>query len=273
MTDTIASPTGAGSQVIRDPRPLAQLAILLQYRYAKAVTYEDPLWVWTGELQAGGRANPTAKWALIPITRALSLPALLNTSQGPSAILTQAVAQYNSRPESPQFKVTTWELGFHVIPTRVHDESGALVDSSNPLDLVISIPEGERSATEHFQQLCAAVSAASGVTIKLMPPGIRPGSLDQLFAVEPSPFSWGGNDMVARDALSELVLRSATTLSWQLRCQASAQAQDRFCFLNIQPLEVETTDAAGKPITKTLTYDRCGECPHRSGLAPPPPPQ
>jgi hypothetical protein len=35
----------------------------------------------------------------------------------------------------------------------------------------------------------------------------------------------------------------------RLMCQASAQASDRFCVLNVGAIEVAVTDSQGKPVT------------------------
>jgi hypothetical protein len=81
-------------------------------------------------------------------------------------------------------------------------------------------------------------------------------------------FPWGAYSAVARDALLDLFNQSATTLSWRLMCQASAQASDRFCVLNVGVIEVPVTDSNGKPVTDShgkpvmrgLKYDRCRNC-------------
>jgi len=197
---------------------------------------------------------------------------VLDGSQDERTLLSHAVAQFNSQAGAPHFKVTTWKLGFHIIPTIVHDQTGSVRTAANPLDAIISVPLGQRSARDQFRQLGAALSKASDVPIHLIDDSVRPGEFDQLFSTEPSPFVWGGHDMVGRHALAELILRSATSFSWQLRCQPSVKARDRFCFLNIGKVEVESNDSAGKKTTKPLTYDQCAPCPPRRGVVPPPPP-
>lgn len=66
--------------------------------------------------------------------------------------------------------------------------------------------------------------------------------------------------MVARDALINLFQRSATTMLWDLRCRTSAKPEDRACTLNMSMLEITTSDGSGKPVERTLTFDRCGGC-------------
>ncbi len=67
-------------------------------------------------------------------------------------------------------------------------------------------------------------------------------------------FRWGASEMLAREALEDLLSGSATTMTWFLTCAPDAGAQNRqACSLGVSPLAVgdKRTD---------LLLDRCMNC-------------
>jgi hypothetical protein len=56
----------AQSSLVTSPRPLDDAALKLQETCGKAVTYEEPLLTWRGELQAMPARDPEGKWQLFP---------------------------------------------------------------------------------------------------------------------------------------------------------------------------------------------------------------
>jgi hypothetical protein len=85
-------------------------------------------------------------------------------------------------------------------------------------------------------------------------------SFEQHFAAQPARFTWGTSGQSARDAVIGLLERSATTYSWQLRCEDRTTPGDRLCVLNITSVEVTVKDAAEHSFNTTLQYDRCPKC-------------
>ena len=65
--------TFRGSQIVSG-RPLADAAEMLQARYGKAVTYEDPVWQWRGDFKdpAASSNRPGGRGA---VQRTVNLPA------------------------------------------------------------------------------------------------------------------------------------------------------------------------------------------------------
>ena len=252
--------TLSSSRVINDPRPLSEVADLLEQTYAKPITYEESMWVWEGDLQPLG-TDRNAKWGYIPKYEQLVLPGPVSDKQDLGSTLNQIVSAYHNRSEGARFRVIRSSLGFHIVPLQGHDRWGTLGPASSLLDASISVPIEERTASDHMRALCTAVSAATGTELRFFFAVFR-SSFDQLFAAQPGTFSWGVSGSVARDALIDLVNQSATTVSWRLFCQASAQPQDRFCVLNVSPIVVNVVDANGNATKKLITYDRCGKCPH-----------
>ncbi|MGD0869396.1 MAG: hypothetical protein ABSB88_07595 [Bryobacteraceae bacterium] len=267
-----AQQTGAAladdPQTISSPRPLLDLCELIQSWYAKIVTYEDPIWVWRGELESR-RGNENVKWGLFPKARTFSIPASLSPATAPTLslqLLDSFVDLYHRQTDGPRFTVLSSKLGLHIVPTQAYDATGRLTPAVNPLDLVVSVPVASRTPSGHLRALCAQLSASSPVPIEFDASGMVPW-LDQFFAPPQAEFDWGAAPAVAREALIDLLDRSATSLCWKLLCQASAEPGDRLCMLNIRPVQVSVTRPDGETRVVSLQYDRCTKCPP---LPPPP---
>lgn len=248
-----------GPTKITSPRPLAQAAELLQNLYGKVTTYEEPVWVWRGELESMKGRDPETKWGLNPKLQIMTMPQETGTERNLAAIVTRTVDNYNQQISGVKFQMLQSKWGYHIVPAQIHDESGALIPARNLLDAQITVPNQERPPSQHFRALISAVSLSTGIRVLAGVQDFR--GFDRLFRVTPSSFSWGVNGMTARDALIDLLERSATTFSWQLNCQASARAEDRLCALNMSMLEVVVSDTSGQPAKRVLKFDRCGDCP------------
>jgi hypothetical protein len=257
------------SSLINSPRPLADAVQILQATYGKVVTYEESMLTWQGDLEVQGR-DPKAKWALIPRTHAFTMPAVSGSDTDLTRVLENTIAAYHQQTSGIRFKVLSSTLGYHVVPVQGHDENGRSVSATSVLDHIVTVPSEARTAEGHLQALTAAISSTASlpVHINAFPGGGHPDAIDRLFRPRAEVFPWGVSSAVARDALVDLFTQSATTFSWKLKCQASAQARDRFCVLNVGVIEVaETdsqgkpvTDSRGKPVTRGLAYDRCRDC-------------
>jgi hypothetical protein len=256
------------SSLVSSPRPLADAARRLQETYGKVVTYEEPILTWRGELQAKPGRNPEAKWELFPMPQSFLIPKSgLGTDLANA--LENTIAAYHQQTSGTHFQILSSRLGYHIVPIQKHDENGQSVPAISALDQIVTIPSEARSAEKHLLALGAAISSTGPirVVISAVPGSVR--GFDTAFRARPEVFPWGAYSAVARDALVDLLNQSATTFSWSLMCQASAQASDRFCALNLGAIEVAVTDSVGKPITdsqgnpekKVLWYDRCKDCP------------
>jgi hypothetical protein len=160
-------------------------------------------------------------------------------------------------------------MGLHIVPAQYHNARGQLVAAASLLDSHVAVPTALRAASGHFEAVCAAITDAAGTKVNLNAPW-----LDMFFAanavVPPRnaaellpeqdrarySFVWGVPEMPAREALLSLLDSSATTLRWSLLCHPSAKPGDRFCVLNLGPVQVRGTDASGKSTVESLTYDR-----------------
>jgi len=242
-------------------RPVRDVAVWLQRKYGKVITYEEgmPRYKPGLELQA-----PTG--LLFRTPGRLDVSAILAgaNAQNLPDILTAVVAAANTQIPTQHFILKSSKLGFHIIMDKERDQNGAVVDVEPILDAVITVPTEERSIDATFKALADAITLESGTSIDVY--FKQSGAFS---ATEPPVLTWGVESVPARDALISLLQQSATSLGWQLLCQASAQASDEICELNIATVYVlGKARCSEQTVLRPLMYDRCKRCP----TLPPPPP-
>lgn len=253
LSGQVVPPPG---RVVASARPLMSEANRLQHIYGKVVTCEDPVYVWRDELRPLGRG-------FAPSDIAFFRPADSGSEPSAEAALRKILDAYHQQTTGPRFQIVASTYGLHIVPIQVHDERGQFVPARNLLDASVDVPPEERSATEHFNALCAALGSFFGMDIRFFDGSVRLNSttsFEQHFAAQPPRFTWGTSGQTARDAVIGLLERSATTYSWQLRCEDGATPKDRLCVLNIAQVEVTIKDSAGHSFNTTLQYDRCPKC-------------
>jgi len=170
---------------------------------------------------------------------------------------------YKTRPSSRakdtsgiRFQLLSSKPGFHIVPVEAHDSTGKSVLMPSLLDQVITVPSEVRTASQHLRALVAAINKVQPIRLEYGPFGFRPDDVDKAFRAQPPVFQWGVHSTVTRDALIDLLNQSATSMPWHLMCQASAQASDRNCTLNISVIQVLTTDSHGNTEKRPIFFDR-----------------
>ena len=274
--------------MIHSGRPLSDLSLLLEEKYAQPVTYEDPVWLWRGDLSVQGsdERDPLALWLK---NRKFVLPLQVNTSETfkiNMGVLQGIIEAYNRQnADGTQFKIITSYLGFHIVPWQMYNENGKMGPASTLFDVTIQVDAERRMASEHIKEICDAISAASGTSLRMgnnkwldefyAAGGVRPPRFAAKLLDEeqraPFTFLWGSGPTTGREALLALLSSSSTTFSWRLLCQPSAKPENRFCVLNVDPLQVRVLDADGKPVVdeeghvrkRSLSFDRLGKLPTR----------
>jgi hypothetical protein len=182
-------------------RPMDDATAQLEELYGKVVTYEEPP---------------------VPLMQQVFLmPAVGGANSNLPADVNKMVSAWRQQALVPHFRLLTSRLGYHVVPV-----TGAVLDAR------VTVPVKSRTPEEHMRALETAVSVASGTMVDMGGFGMRPGGFDSVFDSYPQPFPWGASHMVARDALVNLLLRSATTFTWHMKCQASPSPFSRLCALN-----------------------------------------
>ena len=166
---------------VRDSMPLAAAAELLQVRLGVPIAYEDAPWVYDGDTMRAVD-NPTVQFPerIPPNTFASALGSLeIKLAVDPNTkvptedfsvvlqrVLNDTVVQHQNRGNPGVFHVVDMsEMGFAIVPTQVRNKKGILTPTSSPLDVRISFPEEERTATETINLIVNKVSKGSGVEI------------------------------------------------------------------------------------------------------------
>jgi len=254
------APTFAGS-TITSSRPLSDAADVLQARYGVPVTYEDPPWAWGGDQETKVLA-PNHKGILIPRARTIPFASGLSPDQTATidVALLRVLEDYHEQGDAPRFRIARSSYGLHLIPETVRDAGGVAAAAKNPLDSIVTVPKGARTASGHFVAICAAAGRAAVLPLQCSIAGLD-NWLERLFgapggtvdwaaphsaSAEGGALDWGASGVSARDALIDLLSHSATTFTWRLYCQPGAKASD-FCVVNLMRVQ-------------SLEFDRCKDC-------------
>jgi hypothetical protein len=227
-----ARPQPSNSSLVTSPRPLEDASRRLQEAYGKVVTYEEPILTWRAELEARTGRNPEERWQLIPPLQSFSMPAI-DAKTDFLSVIENTLKAFHQQSSVIRFQVLSSKLGYHIVPVQMHDETGRSVSTGNILQEVITVPIEARTAKEHLLAIGAALNRVQSVHVDISAVPGNPRGFDEAFRAEPAAFNWGVRSTVARDALIDLLDRSATSFSWRLICQPSAKASDRFCALNV----------------------------------------
>jgi hypothetical protein len=243
--------------------PLEKVADQLMQRYSKPVTYEDPARLSRAEMEVVGAVR--GREVLRVQRHTLVMPQDL-VDKAP-VLSTQVIngildAYHQQNPRQARFRVIESRMGFHIIPTQVHDDNGRLIVAASPFDTEVSVAVEKRTASEHLAALCAAVTAATGVTIEsfnqwfdgyyaangyTIPRTVTPAQRQYML------FEWGTNGRTAREALIHLMDGSGSSQSWTLHCGQTSGRSDDGCIFQMIPLQVG-------PGRMVLSYDRCPNC-------------
>lgn len=264
-------PSVAQDELVTGPRPLRMAADRLQAVWARPVTYEEPLWVHASDISAEG--DPVLRWNGLRVRR-VTIPqgVLGNHDRGRDLAQVRVILAAFNREYAPlQFAAIESGWGLHIVPRAMKDRNGTGAAASSLLDEAVTVPAGERTPMGHVRALATALGQAKGVRVEGSS-GVLGFGVDQLFGQAGSDprFVWGTAGVVkGRDALVDLLSRSATSLSWRLNCQpATTGVTDAYCVLNVDPMRLEVR-RDGRTAMEVLSWDRCVRC---KPLPPPAPP-
>jgi len=253
------------SAVLASGAPLADIRDRLERSTGRVISYEDPILAWSGDLDP---TPYTQRQYLFPRKLSFTAPPELTSEPNLGVALARTLDAYHHQTSGTRFRVLTSKLGYHIVPSEVRDSTGGFAPARNALDSAVAIPNELRTPMGHLLALGSAAGSSLGIQINVVAVPFKVGGFNDAFRSRPEKFSWGAN-AVARDALVDLLLRSATTFSWQLICQAAVSPANRFCALNVKAITVVITNANGQPDERVLWFDRCGDCPPLSEVMPP----
>lgn len=219
--------------------------------------------MWSGDLFTD---KPGVKWSTYPKQRVVQLPTAvvknLDRKQD-STLLAQVVEAANRSGDGPRFAVRTSPFGIHIVPASSADATGRMGPATLLLDQIVTVPAAIRAPIEHLRALAGALTTSTGMQIEANIGAIG-WRFNQFFTGTGNlMFEWGAEQRQAREALIDLLTRSATTFSWRFNCQPAESAQDRFCVLGLVPIMVPRTNSRGELIREMITFDRCKKCPSR----------
>ena len=249
------------SPALVSSRPLSDATARLREVRGKIITYEEPILVWSGDLQTA-LVGPLNREYFYGRIQSFSIPPDVASEPDLALALRKTIEAYHQQTSGTRFQVVTSKLGYHIVPIQAHDHSGVLSPTASLLDSRVYVANQPRTAREHLEALGAAVASATATKLDVSASPFRRQGFDDAFRARPERFAWGAQSAVARDALIDLLDRSATSFSWHLLCDASpSSATPRVCVLNVVTVDVAIRDAKGLPTKVPLLFDRCGDCP------------
>ena len=231
--------------VISDPRPLARVADFLEAKYGWRITYEDPVILYPGDftditaqVRRSGSGPPIYAARRGRIDMRDVLPPVLSAKDDPAVLLQRAIELHNSGGGVGVFRVLRTGDTFHVIPSKIKDVDGKVLEATPLLDTAVTIPEQERTVGETVSAITDAISLATSVTVRSTPMFMRHSGEKIVF---------GASNEPARSALLRLFDSSGNkTTSWLFLCGAG----ERHCTLNVIDIrvEVEAPDGTKKRV-------------------------
>jgi hypothetical protein len=204
----------AGSVTVDDPRPVAAAIEAIEEATGTVITYEDPPTPFgsatTDVTNEISRVAPTGTFrSLIPKGGMLTFN--LPTSATQEATLDSVgnlLRSYNSGRNVATFALVRGSRIAHVVPRNVLGSSGLLEPITPPLDSSIALSAAPRTGVALLQEICDAVSEASGQSIQL---GLVPTN-----ALDGQTIAVGPKAEPARALLEKLLVNGTIPLSWEL---------------------------------------------------------
>jgi hypothetical protein len=217
---------------VTDPRPLARAIETLEARYGWVITYEDPRFVFPGDIEdvtlSVRRDGRTAPKVLIPRGGEFNFqyPTARGAAPNESRLLQQLLNEYHLTGHPGVFRLAQTDGVFHVIPHESRNSEGRFVTLASLLDARISIPEGDRSAFGMLGLISEAVSKSAAATLTV---GTVPLNVMMQTRVQ-----GGANNESARTVLLRTLAASNQKLSWKLLCGPGETPE---CALNIHVVQ------------------------------------
>ena len=276
--------------VIENRTPQLWLAAqVLEQMYRKPVSFEGPIDLpWDGDvdLMPGGENNE--RMLRFPKPIRFVIPEGVKPDRNQQfgvGVLEKLLDAYHKQVGDSKYKIVSTESRLHIVVDQVRDENGQFVKAETFLDKVITIPSEKRFGMQHLDKIVAAVNALNDVKLRVISGSagvdtmwqndISEGILDRKEIAkdngtnwfEPKDYSdltksvkdklefeWGVNNVVAREALAELLEKSHTTLSYRLSC-ADIYTYENRCWVEIDHL-TENYLERGIKLNRPLLYDR-----------------
>ena len=216
---------------VSDARPLSAAIAELETRHGSVVTYEDPLRINSSDVADVTDTIPPERRTKPRILVARGGEFTFdyetpsdNSNASVMGMLQQLVQQYNRASADATFRVMRTSETFQILPEVSKDTVGNLQAAGLPLDTIISIPGGQRTAWEQLWAIRTALREAGFSRFSM---GAAPmGALSQ-------PANWAAHEGPARAAVVRVLESSPNKLSYRLNC---SPGWNPTCVLNLHPL-------------------------------------
>jgi hypothetical protein len=164
---------------IRDVRPVAAAAEKFEEQFQLPVTYEDPRYLFAGDVEDITTKISTPEALVFRAARGEALPVLKGmkerelrfpftpavTPDGQQAAIQRALDANNSERPPAIFEVRQAGGRFHVYPTRVKNSAGEYVGYKSLLEVRITMEPKDRSCSEFLHEFYISVNLATNSSI------------------------------------------------------------------------------------------------------------
>jgi hypothetical protein len=160
---------------VDDGRPVALAVRLLIEKYGYQITYEDPPYVYDGDLKdryVNGFKDRVPAGGALAINFAPS--SAMTTSDDMAGLLKKLLQAHAGSDQGGHFRVVQNGQVFHILPSEVKDNSGNWGPQTSILDVAISLPNKERTGMATLEDICSAVGAAAhaNIIVGSIPPNV-----------------------------------------------------------------------------------------------------
>lgn len=207
-------------------RPVMNAVVTLEQRYGWIVTYEDPPYAYSEDLQDRTVVAGSKRRALAPKGGRLEVLGLPGSSESadPAALVNRVLdAHAASHAGERTFRVIRSSQMLHVVPMRLRDPEGEWKPIRPVLDAAVTIPQQSMTLQAFVDALSQQLTSTTGVPVAT---GVVPYHLFTETKV-----TIAASKEPARDVLVRALNASGARLSWLLLYDAF----DRKYVLNIGP--------------------------------------
>ena len=223
---------------VLDPRPVADAILELETRYGWQITYEDPPYVYYGDItdvsdknwpgvqvqspsQLQAAQQPANPRTLVPKGGSLTFT-LPSADPDELGAVEALLKSYNESHRGFEFAVVQGAGLLHVVPRKAKGLSGNLEPVKPVLDTVITIEPRERTSEALIEEVLKKVSIATNTNVGM-------GTIDPNL-LHRTTTSVGGSGRTARSILEQWMLERRSRFSWRL---LYSPAYDKSYNLNI----------------------------------------
>lgn len=183
----IATARGRSSQAankvklsVEDPRPVAEAILKLEEKYGWVITYEDPRFVHDSEIvdvalqvrrdldkYKPGEVPPVLVPRGGPLEFTYEVSPSTKLPSDPARVVQSLLDAQTANSHGGRFRLEKSGKIMHVIPTAVKNRAGRLVPQGSVLDMIISLPPGQRTVLQKLEIICAGIGWTTGIPVEL----------------------------------------------------------------------------------------------------------